>query len=137
MGVDTAEAKYKSIALDWINNKFNDFIEIYKKYYPKVSEKSAAACASRLLSNAKFQRAKEEVLKEINIDKEQMAKKALLILDNLSECSEKKSDRIAAALGICKYTIGEKVENTGHMTYTQEEANEYARIRQPLLSLTN
>ena len=137
MGVDTAEAKYKSIALDWINNKFNDFIEIYRKYYPKVSEKSAAACASRLLSNAKFQRAKDEVLKEINIDKEQMAKEALFTLDNLSKFAKKESDKVTAALGICRYTIGEKVENTGHITYTPEEANEYARIRSRLLSVSN
>jgi len=128
------EDKYKSIIVEWINNKYNNLSNICMKYYPGQDEKTIRATASRLLTNVNFIRIKAEVIKEIEPDVEANARQCLQTLYNLAQTSPKHNDRILAATNYLKFTKGEK--STTEMTIKREDMEELTRLRGGLLSST-
>lgn len=127
------EDKYRSIALDWINNKFNDFTLVCSKYYPNLKNNNALkATASRLLTNVNFIRIKNELISKIDKNKESKAEDCLNQLYALAINAQKEGDKIVAATSYCKFVIGDKTKTT--LEVNPDEQEELNKLRQGIIS---
>lgn len=131
--------KYKDIAIEFIKQGYNNIRGIYSKYYPNAAENSLDTEPYRLLDNVRFQAALEEAWQEIKVEDLDIAKEVVLVLRDKMLNAKKENDRIAAAVALGKFTIGEKFEGKIDNKITQNE--EYTNLRQgifefPTLSLS-
>lgn len=110
--------RYKAMALDYAEQGYCNFAEVYAKHHPKVNADSANASASRLLASATFQQVLDDVWLQASLKKMDTVKEVHNVLRKEMTTAPKSSDRISAAswLGKTKAMFIDKSDDKLNIT---------------------
>lgn len=106
--------KYRDMAIDFIKQGYTNIRTIYKRYYPKASEKSLNVLPYNLLDNIRFQTALEDAWNYIKVEDLDIARDVIRCLQKEMFTAKNSADRINAAswLGKSKALFIDKAEVT-------------------------
>ena len=95
--------RYKVLAKEYILNNFKDLTRIYSRIYNNDNLNSCHVQASRILRNATFQRAMDEVMAELPIESVITKEKVLSQINKIALTSNKPADALKALELLGKY----------------------------------